>query len=194
MKLDDWKEFLAKWQSSLYAQYKSKQKAWEYMGLPDISTLEVQEPDLGGVDQIIGSGSMTSKNEIVRFYRVTNGWPLWLGEYCVSICQVAKLDLFQHRSPGSFEIAVENAAEQRIVSSNDTLLSVSDFRGALMFSEPVDAREILLLLPDGAICFYQFSSMNLFSGFDEFMREMYGRVIREVEELIQIYESGWRKE
>lgn len=164
-----WPDLLEVWANRVSQLYLDNASIWENEGFPSANELVTKTPDHKGVLRLKEQYPFVD-DQLVDFYKTTDGWPIWLGSYGCSISPVNDVGFLKDVYPEAYEIAIENAPITRIVNPEYNLsLSNEDISGALAVSQP-DAREIVLSLKTGELCLYKFDSMSIYNNFLEFMK------------------------
>ena len=163
-----WIDLLSDWASGMQQLHQMHTARWTDLGLPDIQELVIREPDPVGIAKLREALGDAIDPELILFYSVTDGWPLWLGSLLVSVQSVNKVALLRDAYRDAFDIAISNAPTTRKGASKLVQLSQQDFSSALVVSEP-DARELVLSLSSHETCLYFFDGMRVFRDFFEFM-------------------------
>lgn len=163
-----WVELLTDWVLTMQQLHQTYSAQWEDLGLPDIRELVIREPDYVGIAKLQEVWGDAIDLELIAFYSVTDGWPLWLGSYLVGVPPVSEIALLRDVYRDAFDIAISNAPATRKGASKLVELSKDDLNSALVVSEP-DARELVLSLSSHETCLYFFDGMRVFSDFFEFM-------------------------
>lgn len=178
-----WHNLLLSWQKEVLEIWSSNRERWNYLELDDVSELRFREPNHAGIDDLKDRCGFLDR-EIISFYRVTNGWPLWLGSFGVGVLSVDRVGLFAELDPDGHRIATATAPSTRVVAPEwDVSLSQYDLRQAVLLTE-YPAREMVLSLFTGETVLYHFDGMEIFCDFYDYMSCDKERVKRSIVEML----------
>lgn len=164
-----WTALLDDWKNEIKDLFQKKSIQWQNLQLPDVEELHVRPPDKKAVNEIADRYSNNIDPELIGFYKVTNGWPLWLGSFWSGIVPIDKIEMFGDADKDGFDIALSTASMERKISNKKLIgLSVNDIRSALLVSDS-GARELVLSIPTHEACLYHFDGVRVFKDFYEYM-------------------------
>lgn len=170
MNADEWRVFLDLWESKMRAQYARSDDLWDQLGLPALEDFEffspIDEKPEFSKEMALRDGA----EELLSFYSVTNGWPLFMGEDLVAIAPIKEIGWFQEIGSTNFEISSRFAPEALAPEKHEHILSVSELSSAVLLSRPILARELLLWLESGEVCLYLFEDVIRFESLSSFMK------------------------
>ena len=171
MNAKQWIDFLNAWQSTLVDQYQISSETWHEYGLAKPDQIECfRSANIGTTNSDFWMSRKNSE-DILNFYSVTNGWPLFLGPDGVEIAPIEELHFFHEIGGPWYDLAIgRNTDCPAPALDSEYELSMSEFSSSVVLSRPVSARELILWIESGQICLYTYSSLERFDSLSELMK------------------------
>lgn len=180
-----WRDLLLTWKKEMLGLWERNQDRWRYIGLEDVAELRLEPPNHAGIAALRRRLGAIDP-EVLEFYSVTNGWPIWLGSFGVGILPVEMVGLLSELDPEGYDIAVSTAPSVRVIEPKwDVNLSRGDLREAVLLTE-YPAREMILSLATGEAVFYHFDGMEMFNNFYDYMVLEKEKLRRSFEEMLKV--------
>jgi hypothetical protein len=177
-----WVSLLTDWKLEVARIKVANSVRWELLGLPDLADFRQAPADPDSIGRLARLGAWLDA-EVLAFYEVTDGWPLWLGSLRCRVLPAKEVGPFSVLYPEAFAIAAESAPSERLYQGASFEPSAIDLGSALALTGP-DAREFVLSLRTGETCFYFFDGVKVLDNFHSYMKERFAEVRSWLEEML----------